>query len=123
MKRFWIGIALLLALVLTGFLADNRMDRLYEPICRNLEAAADSARKDQWEDAGVFLSQALGRWERTRPLSAALFSQLPLEQADGLFAQLQVCPPGPLFFLLCARLAREVEDLSQAHSICWWNLA
>ena len=123
MKRFWIGIGLLLALLAAGIWADSRMNRVYGPISRELTQAADHAREGDWAKARERSALAARQWEKAKPLSSSFVSQLPLEQADGLFAQLEVCENDPLYILLCARLAREVEDISEGVSICWWNLA
>jgi len=122
MKRFWIGIGLLLGLFAGGILADSRMNRIYDPITRELTQAAAFAREGDWEAAEELSSLAARQWEKARPFSALLVSQVPLEQADGLFSQLEVCESDGLYVLLCARLAREVEDISEGVSICWWNL-
>ena len=61
MKRSWIGLGLLLALLLASGLVTRLMDRMHQPIADHLEQAAALALEGHWEQADAPVPAGSGR--------------------------------------------------------------
>ena len=123
MKRFFIGAGLLIALLSGGILSSAWLGRNFEPLPPMLEQAAAAAEEGAWDRAVRLADRAEQRWQELWKITAVFVDHAPMEQIDTLFAQLKVCEGSqPDFAKLSARLARELEALSEIHSPAWWNL-
>lgn len=125
MKRGWIGVVLLLALLAGGVLSVWLMVELHDPLEGILEQAAEAALASRWERAEVLSREAQTRWEENWHVSAAFSDHAPMEEIDGLFAQLEVyrgLQDAASFAALCRELAREMKAMGEAHVPNWWNL-
>lgn len=125
MKRSWIGLGLLLALLLASGLVTRLMDRMHQPIADHLEQAAALALEGHWEQADAQSRLALEDWDRQAHFRACFADHGPMEEIESCIASLKVyrqVNDEVSFAAGCAELARQVEAMGQAHSPSWWNL-
>lgn len=125
MNRFRIGISLLAILLALGLFIQTATQRNSIPVASALHNAADSALAGRWKAAEHYSSLATDRWKFHWHATAALADHQPMEDIDGLLAQLPVYAAAENtdeFAAACADLARRVEAMADAHSLHWWNL-
>ena len=125
MKRIWIGIILLTVLLGAGFWTSNFMDRTHNPIAQDIRRAGNFALEERWSTAQACSKRGQARWEKKRPVTAAIADHEPMEEIDALFAQLDTYAKTEdevAYSALCAHLASLLEAVSQSHSLTWWNL-
>lgn len=119
------GFALLALLLLGGLLTAWDMSRQHETLSVMLEDSAWLALTGQWENARKTAQDAKSDWERRRNLRAALADHTPLEEIDGLFAEMTIFAASEErteFARTCAALARRLEALADSHKASWWNI-
>lgn len=125
MGRFWLGIGLLVGLLALGLWVSTAMNGLHSPISQTLETAAQRCLAGDTE-GGVSLSrQAQHSWQTHWRCTASVADHTPMEEIDGLFAQTEAYAKAGQwadFASHCARLAKLVEAVGEAHSLNWWNL-
>ncbi len=125
MNRSKIGAWLLLALLVLGAVSAWGMGRFSRPIQNQVAQAGEAALAGDWEKAETLACQARSRWEKYRDFCAALADHEPMENIDGLFAQLEVyrqIRDGENFATVCAQLSQDTKAIGEAHSLTWWNL-
>ena len=125
MKRSWFGLALLLALLAGALLVTWTMDRIHEPIARELELAGTCALAGQWHRAETLAEDAEARWEKGAHFRGCFADHTPMEEIDGLFARLlEYCREEDTgeFAAGCRELSRLVKAMTDAHKPNWWNL-
>ena len=124
MRRFVLGVVLL-GLVLGGCLWITRMMKTaHGPISDKLEEAAQLAMKGDWEQGTALGREAQQLWQERRELTAAVVDHAPMDEIDGLFAQMDSFAAGGCtveFAGLCARLAQLVKAVAEANSFAWWS--
>ena len=125
MGRFGLGIGLLVLFLVLGFWISAAMDSVHSDISDALELAAQQA-LDGDMDAGMETAQqAQAQWEKYWHRSAAVADHAPMDEIDGLLAQLECYnragQPGE-FAACCTRVSLLVRAMSEAHSLVWWNL-
>ena len=125
MKRLWIGVGVLGALLAVGLwtmvLADGRQAQ----ICHRLDAARQAAFDGDWEEVSRQTRQAKELWENSWGVWAALSDHTELEGVDASFARLQVyCRDGHAtdFAAECGALAQQVAALGDGHRLNIRNL-
>ena len=124
MKRSWIGLGILLALLLISVLTWWAMARLQQPIARELEQAAVFSQEGDWEKALLLANRARTRWARSRCLTACVADHTPMEEMDTLFAQLEAYGQAREqadFAAVCRGLAKKAEAMGDAHGLTVWN--
>lgn len=125
MKRLWIGIGILAALLGAGLWAMFSMDHIHSAISEELEQAAQTVQDSGWEEAAALTDSAKEDWETHWRFSAALADHSSIDQIDGLFAQLKVYEDRrdtTSYAAACAQLAQMVSALEEGHRLSWWNL-
>lgn len=125
MKRTWIGVGLLLTLLLGGVLIARWMERQHTPMVTTLTRAARAAMAEEWEQAEALAVEADGVWKQKRTMVAAFADHSPMEEIDGLFAELEIFRDAREqvhFAATCMELSRKMEAMGDAHSLSWWNL-
>ena len=125
MKRFCIGLILLAVLLTGGWLIQRRMDAILRPIASALQAAAEAALRQDWATALPLYEQAHARWAKHHRFTAAFADHTPMDEVDGLFAELQVFAAQremPHFAALCLHLQQLANAMAESHSLSWWNL-
>ena len=102
MGRFLLGIGLMLALLAAGLYVGHAAEDMHAPVSALLTEAADAAEAG-WHAAAAFSDHA------------------PMDEIDGLFAQLEnKC--GTELAALCRRISSLVSAVAEAHKLNWWNL-
>ena len=125
MKRGIIGFALLGVLLAGGIGSAWAMVRWHRPLEVQLNRAAECALAQDWTQAGSLHRQTYEQWEKRWHMAAAFADHAPMEEIDGLFAQLDVyerCREPMGYSALCRELAREMAAMADAHIPNWWNL-
>lgn len=120
MKRIWFGAALLAALLILGFGSSSLMERTHMAQAKDLSRAAELAEEGNWSGAENFAAAARREWDRKRPLIAGLCDHEPMDQVEGLFAQLEVFAQSRdavSFRSCCVYLVRQLEALGKSHSL------
>lgn len=121
MARTPLGIGILLGLLILGLLSGMAMDRIHAPITALLQQAADQ----DFNEAITTAQKAKTLWEKYWQFSATLADHSPMDEIDGLFAQLEAYEKAGLqgdFSACCLRLSMLVEAMAEAHRLTWWNL-
>lgn len=125
MKRMWFGIVLLAVLLMGGIGMTLAMHRIHDPISARLAQAAEASQSGQW-DKGKALAQGAGAdWKQYWRFTAACADHEPMDEIDGLFAELEVyARQGDVseFAATCAHLAELTRAMGGAHGASWWNL-
>lgn len=125
MRRLWLGAALLVILLCLGLWITVSMDRVHEPISALLDRASQAALEGDWEAADAASQQARETWERHWNLTAAVADHSPMDDIDGLFAQLPIFVQEREtadFAAACAQLSKLTHSMGSSHSPTWWNL-
>ena len=125
MKRIWIGIGLLAALLVLGIWVAGVMEEGHHPGARDLRRAAELTMEEEWAPAEALVRRARGKWQKNWRFSAAFADHEPMDQIDGLFAELEVyakAGDATAYSGTCAHLAELLEAMGNAHAFTWWNL-
>lgn len=125
MKRLWIGVALLVTVLAVGIGLTVAFDRLHRPMSEQLELASAYALEEDWDKAVTLAREAKAAWEKCRCFTAAVADHEPLEEIDGLFAQLEVWEKirePEEYAATCAQLARLAEAMADSQQVTWWSL-
>lgn len=125
MKRCWFGAGLLALLLALSLGITWGMEAIHRPIFQGLNRAALSAQTGDWNNAGAELTKAEGRWKKWAHFRDCLCDHTPTEAVDGELAAARTA--GNLeewsdFAVSCARAAKMVEAVGNAHAFRWWNL-
>lgn len=125
MTRSKIGAWLLLILLLVGLISSWGMVRFSDPIGEAADQAASAALREDWKEAETLANQARDRWQKYWGFCAAFADHGPMENINGLFAQLEVYArsrDAQNFAAVCAQLSQDAKAIGEAHSLKWWNL-
>lgn len=125
MKRSWMGLILLLVLLAAGIGVTWTMDRIHEPVVRQLRQAAADAAIGDWDDAGQDLDQAKKQWETWEHVRACFSDHSPVEEISANLESLAVfcsAREETAFRAACLELAKQVEAIGDTHGLFWWNL-
>lgn len=125
MGRLWLGVGLLILLLLLGLWVSAATADIHRPLAESLRQAEEAALSGDWGTAEACAQDAYARWARTWQLTAAIADHTPMDEIDGLFAQLPVYArvrEAEDFSAACAELSRRVRAMGDAHSLTWWNL-
>jgi hypothetical protein len=124
-KRSIWGIAILVALLILGIAIAAGMGNVHEGISDLLEQAAAAAELGNWQQAEELTRQAEGKWQRYHHFTAAFADHTPMDELDGLFAELMIFlknRESPHFASTCARLPLLAQAMADSHGLQWWNL-
>ncbi len=125
MKRFWQGIVILAILLIAGILIAASMDTVHTRISDTLRQAADTAMAGDLDKAVSMAADARAQWDRYWRFTAAFADHTPMDELDGLFAEMGVFAEAgdiPHFAVTCAHLAKAAQAMADSHSLSWWNL-
>lgn len=125
MKRIWFGAAMLVVLLILGFGSGAFMERTHTAQSKDLTRAAELALEENWAGAENFVGAVRREWDKKQPFIAALSEHTPIDQAEGLFAQLEAFAKtknAALYSSTCLQLARLLESLGQSHRLNLQNL-
>lgn len=125
MGRFWLGVGLMAVLLALGLWNAAAMEDLHDPISRTLEEAAQQTLSGNTQSGIALARQARGRWAGNWRRTASVSDHTPMDEIDGLFAQLEVYAKSEKpteFAAYCAQLAARIDAVGDAHQFTWWNL-
>lgn len=125
MKRFWIGLWVLLFLLATGLGVTILMRKTHDSIQDQLAQASQVALDKNWEQATALFEDARARWEDWSDTASAFTDHSLLETADGLFAEIRVYAQthdSTAFAAGCAQLSRLIHTIAESQSPSWQNL-
>lgn len=125
MKRSWFGFGLLAVLLVVCLGAGCLTARACAPTLRAVTQAEAFGRGEDWDKALPWLRQARQQWEESRPLAACVADQTPMEEIDGLFAQLAGyagAEEATEFSATCLLLTEKLQAFQDAQSLRWWYL-
>ena len=125
MKRLWIGIGIMAAMLLSGILTPAILEKSHTPVVEDLSRAAELAEAENWEGASRFCRRAEEQWKKTRPVTASFTDHEPMEEIDALFEQLKVYTRAGdrvAYCSTCAYLKSQLEALGDYHDLTLWNL-
>ncbi len=125
MKRCRFGLGLLLVLFILGAVSAWHLVGRMEPMAEAIDRAGAAALDAEWDLAEEIAWTVQADWENRFPFFASLTDHEPMENINGLFAQLEVygkSRDGQNFAAVCALLARDLEAMGEAHSLKWWNV-
>lgn len=119
MKRIWFGAALLAALLILGIFSAAFMEDTHLTQAAQLQRAADLAMSGSWEGAETAFSKAKANWEQRSSIIAGFSDHGPMDQIEGIFAQLEVflqMQDAASFCSSCRYLSKQLEALGKSHS-------
>ena len=122
MKRSWFGLGLLAVLLAGGLLVTWEMERIHEPVARDLITAGECALAGDWEQARRLSRQAKEAWEKNEKFRACFADHEPMEEIDACFARMEVfsrMKEAVAFAAACGETARKAEAMGEAHGLKW----
>jgi len=125
MNRLRVGIGILLLMLILSIGITVLMHRVHPPMAALLSTAALEAEAGNWPAAREAAQEATQIWAGTRTLTAIFADHSPMDDIDGLFAELQTyirMEETPHFAATCRQLARLVQSMGENHAFAWWNL-
>lgn len=124
-RRFWLGVGILTVFLALGLWVTKSMSNVHEPVAQALEQAAQAALDGDLQTGISLADTAKNTWQAHWNGTAAVADHEPMEQIDGLFAQLETyatAGESANFAAYCARLSQLIEAMGDAHDLNWWNL-
>ena len=124
MKRSWIGLGLLGALLVIGLLVTWAMVRIHDPIAADLTAAGEQALAGNWEQAAALSQKAADCWKRHEFFRSCFADHNPTEEIDACFAQLAIyrqMKEETAFAAACGETSRKISAVGEAHKLMWHN--
>ncbi len=125
MKRFYFGVALLLILLALALGAAAGLEQIHGEIASELEQAAQAVEAGNLAAAEPELDRAQALWERYEHLLAAFADHEPLEEMEGLFAEVAIyrqAGENTDLAVACTRLALLSRSVAESHSLKWWMM-
>lgn len=125
MKRSWIGLGLLGALLAVSLWVSRQMAGFQLPLARQLEQSAVLAMAEDWESAIHSTDSVLTEWEKRQIFCAAFTDHTVLEEAEGCFSQLGIfgqARDAESYAALCRQTACLLKAISDAQQMSLKNL-
>ena len=125
MKRLWLGISLLALFFIGSLLIGLAMDSAHLEIAEKLHNAADLVLEENYAMGQEQAQSAKAKWEKCWSWTAAVADHAPMDEIDGLFAQLKAFESpedGVHYAATCAQLSKLVEAMAEAHRLSLENL-
>ncbi len=125
MRRLIIGLSILAVLLALSIGVSAAMERIHSPVAEALHQAAEAAQAEDWKKAGALAESAKARWEKYWYFTAAVADHTPMDDADGLFAELEIYlqeQEMPHFAATAMHLSQLTRAMADSHHASWWNL-
>ena len=125
MRRFWLGLGLILGLLAGGIFLSWKFTEIHAPLAEKLTRAAEAARESDLSAANTWLEEARQDWEQARTFSAAVTDHEPMEEMESLFAEARyfgLAGDTEELAAACGRLAALSRAIAESQKINWWNL-
>lgn len=123
MRRFWLGIGVLVFLSLGSLAVGKWVEQLHAPVVRNLEQAISLAEEGAEEAALQAVRAAKEQWDRGWQFVAAFADHEPMDEVDNLFSALRAyAPDSEEFVAYCQQLLQRTGAVLRNQTLSWWNL-
>jgi hypothetical protein len=125
MKHVKLGLCILAVLFALGLLLTSCLSGLRRELCGAMNTAATAALEERWEEADEAAGAGHRLWEQRRKFVASVVDHELLEEADTLFAQLDVYGALQLaaeYTTVCKCLVRQMDAIGESQSLRWWHL-
>lgn len=125
MKRCWFGAGLLIVLLAASLGVTWGMGKIHEPITADLNRAAACAELGDWRNADAYSRRAEGKWLKWEHFRACFADHTPVEEVGAELAAMgtaRTAREAADFAAACARAAKMVQAVGDAHGLYWWNL-
>ena len=125
MKRVWFGAGLLIVLLGISLAVTWCMDNIHRPIADDLKQAAQCAELGNWQNAEGLSRRAEEVWNRWEHFRACFADHTPTEEVGAELAAMETARQEREtadFAASCARAAKMVQAVGDAHALRWWNL-
>lgn len=125
MGRIWFGISLLGLLLVLGIGVSSLMERNHLPYSAQLEQAASLSASGLLSEAEGIVRDVQAQWDARTAFLSVLADHEPMEEIEGLFAQLEsYADTGDAisYASTCACLSRMMQALGRSHSLDLKNL-
>lgn len=125
MKKFWLGVILLVFLLTAGLVNAWGMNKSHREIAALLTEAADMALSGEITQGAEKADKAKALWEGYRNAVATVADHGPLENVECLLAQVKTYAfaENTMEFAACCRAAsRQIEAVGDAQTLNWQNL-
>ena len=124
MRRFWFGVGVLVVFLAIGLWVCAATDAMTLPVSDHLQQASEQALSGDLSGGIASAQRAMALWKSHWNSTAAVADHAPMDEIDGLFAQLEAYAAAGAaedFAASCARTALLVEAVAEAHRPTWWN--
>lgn len=125
MKRLWIGI-LLLGAMLAGAIAMLLFSsHFYQTFSDTLDEAKTFANVENWESAAQKAHDAEALWDRHHRFLSAFTDHEPVEEIERLLAHLTLYEENRMrvdFVDVCQSLCLLCEAIDESHNLKWWSI-
>ena len=125
MKHVKLGLCILAVLFALGLLLTSCLSGLRRELCGAMNTAATAALEERWEEADEAAGAGHRLGEQRRKFVASVVDHELLEEADTLFAQLDVYGALQLaaeYGTVCKCLVRQMDAIGESQSLRWWHL-
>lgn len=123
MKRFVLGISLLVALLAGSLVVRKRMEQLHSPVVRELRQALSMAAEGAGDGAVAAVKLAKTQWDENWKFFAAFADHEPMDEVDSLFSAVgQYLPDSEEFKACCQQLIQRTAAVVRDQAVSWWNL-
>lgn len=125
MKRFWLGLGILAALLILGFWVQHSSKDLHKPVVDALKKAQSSAVAEDWEQTEKMVEQAEKHWHSAMDIRSAVCDHDYLEEINTGFAALEVWRKAEdpcATAALCAELINRINALEEAQKLSFRNV-
>lgn len=125
MKRCWFGAGLLIVLLIVSLAVTWCMGEIHKPIAAQLNRAAALAELGNWDKAEACSRMAEASWEKWEHFRACFADHTPTEEVGAELAAMATARKQREkveFAACCARAAKMVQAVGDAHGLYWWNL-
>ena len=123
MRRFGLGVGLLMILLVISLAAGKRMEQIQSPVADHLEQAVSLAAQGAGEAAVSAVQMAKAQWQRGWKFLAAFADHEPMEAVDELFsAAAAYSPDSQEFGAYCRQLLQRTAAVLRSQILSWWNL-
>lgn len=125
MNRLFVGLLILAVLLVSSLSVCIAMERVHRPIADALALAAQHALDGNAQAALAQAQIARARWEKYHRFTAAFADHSPMDEMDGLLAELRVyaqTSETTHFAATCAHLQFMATAMAESHLLSWWNL-
>ena len=123
--RELLGVGILAALLILGFLCSWYLSRQPDEMSSAMDDACWLALSGQWKNARDLSASTRQSWEKGWRFRAAFADHTYLEEIDGLFQELTVYAAAGEqtdFARTCALLAEKLKALASSACFSWWNV-